>query len=1365
MTEAELLQSLQRSVSMGQMTEQEAQTKWLKWLMSNKSDGSALPSFLQPSTSQGVEGLNVFNPPTLGAGYIGDPAAANEQALLNSTQLDPINHADEIKAATDELAKRKAIAASTTLEQLQNPDELKRTAIATLKGPAQMVNGVVNGVPYMFDKLFGNKADAEQNQQDLAELNDRINQNFGTSDALTPLESLGENAFTAIVPGGIAAKVGALATNYTVDQAVRELTDDKSSPYQTVFDRLNLSGSDSSPTFSPDQAMGAGIAAAVFATVALNPRAVALLKNANQTGAAFKLATAAPKITEISDFDRMAPLGLKTVELSTDATMMQAVDEQKALANILKRAGVPDPAQTEKLITLNSGSAARTRINAAMVSGKLNANGTTYHSLIPVQQIIDGANALAPDARSAIGRYLNLMDMVDDARIAVNAGKVGNHTANIASKLAEAARIVQKYPQAAYFKKAFETAMGAMLDTFDGTIVKDTEAQWLRINRPNYVPGDFSPIDKSANLWTRMRQAQSAGEGAPEDWFLMHRDSVGDYDVDLRADPFTVLQKYTENALNLVMNNEVRKHIVNALQNNKYGEEFVQAVKPEMNNLEHNQHRMIEFIENGEKKQYLTMSETAGIAKFDPYMVRHPWLYLPKRALEKTTTSALTVLTGPFAATSLMRDMFSAAITKPKGMQGFAHPGNILAAIPKQFWAVAKNEFANKIRAGVDAGNSVIPDWLWDSNSRSAFANRVSNQYVNSLYHSLNESGGFDASVNKAHYQYATSALGELRRTVAEASFWNNPAMSNVVSKIGINSAKQVFSWMDNLYHSTMDAARYATAEKLVKQGMSIEDAAIESKKIAGDTSRTGRVFNKEGRHILPDAAYQDPYNVANKTIGSAVQLGREGIPYYNPTVQGMRTALTKFAENPVGFMMRVGLYAQLPSMAAVLWNEMLGGEYNDYAFDQRSADDVAKTLYFGIPGKSPEQGFELPIQQEFMLFAQPFAAALHQLIRGDSSGQMQEAAPKLLSAIARNSVDGSIPPAIKTGLNYFGVDTFGTLGQSLNSAYEIPEDNVGFLPQNLENMARSLFGNMGKTALDTMYILTNDDPNAKPFDDFLDNTYQNYLTNTPIVKQLDGRKTMNVQFSIPGQIAYEKKAAIEKLDPLFKRFYDPDYKNADGFDKLMKKDSFMNESKLPPEIQAMNTDPGDGSQIHPDMPSIYPGPNNQEQPTNPLFPIFGNMLIAEGKNSEVGMSALDDRLAKYKKAVKQLKLYNSGDRAALKQFQTELETGNLQDQNSIELKQIIEDFNIDLTKYQDRVKLINIYENEQSFIYKQKLELYDIIETKITNALKQVGALSGTQSFKIENDLDPYNSTPMGIDVEKLKSVAPKLIELLAKQ
>ena len=95
----------------------------------------------------------------------------------------------------------------------------------------------------------------------------------------------------------------------------------------------------------------------------------------------------------------------------------------------------------------------------------------------------------------------------------------------------------------------------------------------------------------------------------------------------------------------------------------------------------------------------------------------------------------------------------------------------------------------------------------------------------------------------------------------------------------------------------------------------------------------------------------------------------------------------------------------------------------------------------------------------------------------------------------------------------------------------------------------------------------------------------------------------------------------------------------------------------------------------------------------------------------------------------------------------------------------MIEDFNIDLTKYQDRVKLINIYENEQSFIYKQKLELYDIIETKITNALKQVGALSGTQSFKIENDLDPYNSTPMGIDVEKLKSVAPKFIELLATQ
>lgn len=1356
MTEAELLDSINRAVSLGQMTQDEAQAKWLAWLMNNKSDGSEVPYFLK-SPGMDVTGSQFdlskpFDPNAPAINPI-DVATAPQQQL----QL-----LDTPEAAT-ELEHRKNLSNMTFLEQLQDPESMGRFGSAILKGPGQMYNGIVNGIPLIAGKVIGNEEMVKRNAEDFADVNDQINKNFGTGDALTPLESLGENILPSIVPGGLGVKASMLGLNYTVDQTVRELTDDKNSEYKTTFDRLNLSGADEAPSITEGEAIAGGISAGILGAVLINPRAASLLKTSNLTGKAFAAANTPPKIRLMTDFDRLAPPGLSTVEKSSDALTMQFVDDQKALSNILNRAGIPNPEQTEKLITLNSGAAARTRITGAMVSGKLDANGVQYNSSVPVQRIVDGANALDPQARAAIDRYINLHDMVDDARIklAQGAGNVANHATNIASKLAEASRILQQYPQAAFFKNAYVTATSALLDMMDGKAISNAEAMWLRANRPNYVPIDISPVNKADPFFMRLRQAQKAGDGNPEDWFLMKRESEGNYDINMRNDSFVVLQNYTENVLNYIMNNEVRKNIVESLQNNQYGKTFVEEITAATKNVEANQHRIIEFIDNGVKKQYLTMAETAGIARFDPYAVKYPWIYLPKRALEKTLTSALTVFTGPFANKSLMRDMYSAAILPPKDMKGFAHPGNVLLAIPKQFWTVTKKQMADQIRAGVDSANSVIPEWLWDGQSRLNWADKVSNQYVNSLYHMLNEGGGFDASMNKAHYQYAKSAIGELKRTVVEAEFWQNPAFANVVSKLGINGTKQVVSWMTNLYHASMDAARYATAEKMVKQGFAYDDAAIASKKIAGDTSRTGRVYNSQGM-ILPDSVDQGMLNVMLKGTGTGATILREGGTFYNPTVQGMRSFLNRFKDNPAGTMMRVGVFAQLPAMAALSWNEVLGPEYNDYAFNGRSADDVARTVYIGIPGRPPEEGIEWYVQQEYMLFNSPYSYALHGLMRGDDSGQISDGMQVLLRAIASNSTDMSMFPSVKIGMNYFGFDSYSSLSQSFGSGYDIQEDDKGFLPQNLENMARNLGGNFAKNGLELMYILGNEDGPADKFDEFLQMTYENYMTNTATAKELSGSKMANAKYSIPGQIAYEKKAAIIKFDEQYKKFLDPEYLNADGLNTINQKGKYSPIPGLPPEVAANNIDEN-GDVIHPDLPHVLPGPVVGNKPTNPFFPVFGDLLVGEAKNNQIGMSGLDDRLSAYDKMTKQLKSYNAGDRTALKEFQDMLNNTKLKDQTSIDLKGIIDDFKIDLTKYPDRVKLINLIENEKTFIYQQKLELYSIVESKIDKALKDNGLLSGDKSFKIENDLDPYDSNPLGIDEEMIKGVMPKLAESLA--
>lgn len=1342
MTEAEFLQSLERQVQAKQITPQDARSKWFAWLLQNKSDGTdpkAYASFIDGATAMPEQADLLAAGPTP---FVGPAKSASTDDLKRTLNVDQqIYGTNEINVAKEELDRRAKIEGMSFFDALTSPDALERIGKAALKGPAQTINGVVNGIPALIDTFAGRTEQATDQITDLVKMNQRINNNFGSSDAITPLESLGEAASSGLVPGGPIIKAGSVATDFMVDQTVRELTDDNTSDYNTIFDNLNLNGADTAPTVGMKGATGVGLGGAALGAFFLNPRMLGVLKNTSAI---------TPILKEINSIDRLAPKGLKTLETSADALKMQVVDSQTALTDILRRAGVPNPDELDKQISLNSGSAARTRIHSAMRSGQFSLNGINYNVPVPVQRIIDGANSLEASARQAVGHYINLMDMIDDAKIAIANNVPGNHAVNIAQKTAEAARLAAANPQIVFFKQAYETAMAGIRTMFEGNMLDTKKVQWLSANRPNYVPIDISPVDESAGLFTRLRQAQRAGEMSPEDWFLQKRESVGDYDPKIRADPFVVLQSYTEHALNLVMKNETRRAIVDSLMNSSYGKDTIRAVDNAKDNVEANLHRIIEFYKDGEKQRYFTSSLVAGIAKFDPYVAKYPILYGVKRGLEKTTTGAITLATGAFAPTSAMRDAIAALVFKPPQLKTGAGPISVALAIPKQFWITAKRDFAARLQAGLDSGNSIIPDWLWDAQGRQQFADKLSTQYTNSLYHALNEHGGFDASINKANLDYARSTLGELKRSVSQANFWQNPIFTNVVMRFGVDGAKIVIDGMIDLHNAIMDSSRYATAEKLVKKGVQIDDAARSAKKISGDTSRTGRVYDAEGKAILPDAVDQGALNVALKPIGAITELLRESAPYYNPTIQGFRTLVNGFQTDPLGTMLRAQMYVGLPAQVALAWNEMLGKEYNDYAMSQRSADDVAKSIYVAVPGLPPEQGMEWSIPQELMLWNAPFTRGMYGFMRDDESGEFGDALQVLMGSIFRNSGDMSIPPLVKGGLNYFGMESYDGLANSFNSAAQIREDNVGLLPQNVENMARSLFANLGGLAIETAYIFSNPDPDAAPFSDFADNVYEQFLSGTNVVKQLSGRKISNVKFSIPAQIAYEKKVAIQNLDPLFKRFFDPEYKNEDGLDQPSKS-KYEKLDKLPDSV---------ADQSRPDLPFVYPGPNNQNAPTNPLIPIFGGLLIKEGQNSGIDMSALDDRLSKYDKYVKLLKSYNSGDRASLKEFQSYLEDADLQDKNSKQLKKMLDDFDIDLSEYSDRVKLINIIENEETFIYRQKLELYEIVEKKVEQTLKDNGLLPSDKTFKIENDLDPYNNSPMGIDPEAFKTLLEQSAE-----
>lgn len=1243
-----------------------------------------------------------------------------------------------VAAAQAEIEERARIQGQTFFEALTDPSSLLRMGKAALKGPAQTANALQTAMPALALKgvsaLTGSETadDAALSLfEKSADTNQGINDLFGTSDALTPMESVMETASSAVIPGGIGVKAAAVATDFTVDQTVRELTDNPDDPYNTIFDRSGvmspeLEGFSLSPYIAAPVAM--------VATGMIAPKIVSALKSS--------VAVPTPKLADVNDFDKFAPKDLQTLETSGDALKAYTVSENAALKDIVARAGVGNVDEIEKTLNLNSHASGAVRAREAVNAGFADVNGKTYKVPVPVRTIYEAAQKLPFEIRKQLEKYLNAKDLLDDVRIAKAKGLPGNHVATEARLLRDIAINAQGIPGLKQFEAAFQAATEATRKLLGHDFLEAAQLNYLNANRVHYVPRNLSTVDPEAPFMSRMIQTQKEGSPEIDDWFLMNRGGAGGLDLEAMGNPFEQLVAYTEAALTTVMKNDARKAIVDAVINSPFGKTTMRLLDPDKDVVEGNVDRLVSVYRNGKKETYITSALQAQLLRFDPYVAKHPTLFAIKRINEWNMAGLGSVV---FAPVTAIRDTIGGLVLRKDGITA-GNPLQVAAAVPKQLWARAQQGIATNIYAGLASGKTMIPESIIPRATQKAYADKISNQYLNSIFHLANQSGGFDGSIMRSNVEFAKNAIGEIKRTINESAALHHPALDNMVTRFGYRGVSNIMDGFAALFDAVQNAPRYAALEQTVKKGAKVEDAVLGARGITGDVSESGRVFRPDGRVMRGDYVDQGVTSYVAPGVGKVVDFTRETVPFVNPMIQGTRNLIRSFKDDPAGTLGRAWLYVGLPAVTAYSWNEMLGEEYNDYAMSRRSAQDVAMNMYIGIPGRPPEEGVEIPQIHELLLFASPYTRMLHGLVEGENRSEMSAAMQDLGATIMSNSLE-------------VGVPTIGSLYSNLTGNYApdgifsmgetgaIQEDHVGFLPQNIEQMVRTLFSANGDTALQIAQAMSGE--SDEPFNDFVTNVYDSFKKRTVVVKNVTGSKTANVSFSLPAE--YDRQLE-ESMGDFMVYFRDSFLSvNSDGLQAM---GSVSDEGNAPnytkdegskksrekyPDLPQDNLMGG-----QPDLPRLMIGPSTMSEPVNPLYPVIGQLLYDTVQTNGIGISGLDDRNITYKDYVQRLRKYNAGDREAIAEWQQQVaDLENPKDEASQELKDWIEKFNLDLTKYEDRVKLINIIENERSYVIRQKQEAVLAVEQKATQMLREQGMIGPEEVFEIRKHLNPMDDNP----------------------
>lgn len=1150
----------------------------------------------------------------------------------------------------------------------------------------------------------------------------------GTSNPVSTIGSIAEVLTPLVIGSGPGRILANFATAAVVDQGLRELTDTAQSKYRTVFDMAGLTNPATDSQW-PETAKWIGLTMGAMAGAGIiTPMAVKMIREST----VFKDHPA----IDIRDIDMYGPDNLKTLERAGDRLKTFFLDEKQVLQDLYKRSGAPDYFEVAQRIDQDSQMTALMRVNEADKTGLLVTKDGTYHVDITPHQLVQENAKLPPALQADVDMYLKYKQYSDllKQRIAIGKQVADDPRAKLANVNRNLYELEQRTPVVKEFSAAYQHITAAVRNFLgQGENAMFTPQELIKHNRelPNFVPLETLHVDPKNGLGKRIADVLTTKDQKDLDnWYRQHPEDMAEQ-VDNRPNAIALLHDYARNALKSRMEHSVRGAVIRGTLNSPNGNETMRIATTAEREMYKD--RIIRSWERGEKKYYITSKLQANLLRFDPYIARFPITFFIKRALEQFATGPATIVSGAFAPKLMLRDAIGGFISKDVGMKGPGGPIAIGGAVGRNIWAKTQLAIIDVMQS-----NMHIP--FIDDAGKKQLAQQMSSSYMSGLHHLANIEGGTDASILHGSIQ-GRGVLQEVMKSV-DAVGGQIPG----ARFLGRN-ASTLLHGLNNLFTAIAEGPRTSTFERNVKAGASPAAASKFARNLTGDTMRSGRVYSPNKKMIEADAQNKG-LNVAVDKLGMPVEFLREATPYFNPMVQSLRKMGKSFVDDPIGTNLRVWSMMGLPAMISIGWNEMLGPDYNKHAFENRTSRDIATNMYFGMPGAGPEHGIQWPMPLEYTPWHSMFTTGLYGMIHGDDTGAVLGAMMHIAGVSLENNTMVGYPQIATLGLAAMGV----TAPQTINplpwkdEVYTVDEDNIGVLPQNVEQMARALFANVGTTMIASIDAMHEGGPGA-----FFEEMGHQMLSRTPILNAITTTPVSNFT-----PFSDMKQTKIDALKN-FLEIYEDQVTKAE----LLRKTTMPSVKGLVPNTDLMTR--------------YRLSPNPKVPTSNPLILKYGKLIKSVLDSNTIGMTGLMSRDSMFRKQVKSLRAYTAGRKDAYREWQKSVigkdqeyrdaitKLGKREDapnkkaydtavrgiNNTVgeaaKAERIYNSMHLDMTKRGDVMKLIGALETQRVEMIKEQLKLIGVLEAKMSELLIQSGEAPPGFKFNIEKHLG--NLEPTGLN------------------
>ena len=377
---------------------------------------------------------------------------------------------------------------------------------------------------------------------------------------------------------------------------------------------------------------------------------------------------------------------------------------------------------------------------------------------------------------------------------------------------------------------------------------------------------------------------------------------------------------------------------------------------------------VVKFKRNGEMEYYTTDPLIADVLKTDHHVITGMagnTFYTTKRMLEATTTGNLAP---QFSVTSAIRSYWIAKYTTEHGYRAPTAIGSVMA-IPQQLIP----QIAKSISNGLDRGSAGMLKEIFETGALGQFigsgwmdglSRRLAVSFEESVYAQLKRTGSHRGSILEQQNQ--ASAM----QTV-DKWYSGQAAASNL-------AAGARHFW--NAWKASIEAVHSSVSFNYVKRNLGHEplpQLAERARRLTGDPRTGGEFFAGGGmrpiRYESNNKGLTD--SIVNGLVngyGFTLDVAREAVPWWNPTLQGVKRLGEAWAHDPIRFTRSMGMYAMAPAAGLFYFAKhldaptpdgKLGGDpngrsYVDYMISGRSSYNRQMNFYIPLWGRPVEDGY-----------------------------------------------------------------------------------------------------------------------------------------------------------------------------------------------------------------------------------------------------------------------------------------------------------------------------------------------------------------------------------------------------------------------